>query len=367
MATNESRDVLVALATIAKLLEELPLELAATTGKTTEEILERRHAKEKSELDTLAFGRDEGFGGNRIQDGAQDLYKQAGVSFRKIGSDLVGGATDAAGNASAKVATLLGARFTAALGPLALFNTALNQSTSGLGMVQKSANLVASVFAPILLPATTLISAGLIAVSDILMGKDLHIMSEWFDFVLDRGIPALEQFVRAVDYAAEAANWFAKVRKEVSEKEGSEGALFGPVGAIGKALGINVDKSFLFGPAGGASDIKPESEEAKESTRRARDTVGSALSDVMKSLRLSLGPRAQITGLESVGRGVQLAALNQDPLEARLMRQQIAILERIEAAIRRNQRRAANERVYDPEKHGLADDTGSVAFGGGDF
>jgi hypothetical protein len=52
-----------------------------------------------------------------------------------------------------------------------------------------------------------------------------------------------------------------------------------------------------------------------------------------------------MSGLEEVGRAAQMAALQQDPLEARLMRDQLKVLEKIESAV--SKRREA-DRVYDP-------------------
>jgi 23S rRNA G2445 N2-methylase RlmL len=49
-----------------------------------------------------------------------------------------------------------------------------------------------------------------------------------------------------------------------------------------------------------------------------------------------------------VGKSVQLAALNADPLEARLLRQQLMVLERIAAAVERRREADASGRVHDP-------------------
>jgi hypothetical protein len=63
------------------------------------------------------------------------------------------------------------------------------------------------------------------------------------------------------------------------------------------------------------------------------DDFGKSMSAVLASLRLSLGPKATVSGLGDVGRAAQLAALNNDPLDAELLRLQLSALERIERGV----------------------------------
>lgn len=86
---------------------------------------------------------------------------------------------------------------------------------------------------------------------------------------------------------------------------------------------------------------------------------------------MSMGPKAQISGIGDVGRQVQMAAINNDPLEARLMKMQLTVLEKIERSVSQNR---TPRRVYDPSESrtdrltGAGDyEGGTSAGGGGDY
>jgi hypothetical protein len=71
-----------------------------------------------------------------------------------------------------------------------------------------------------------------------------------------------------------------------------------------------------------------------EEDARAATPAGrlSGLEDVIRSLRISVGPKAQFSGLGEVTKNAQIAALNLDPVEMRMLRIMTREVELLEAA-----------------------------------
>lgn len=412
----------------------------------------------------------------------------------------------AAGAASA-VASMMAARFSAALGPLAIFAQTLQTTSSGMGVLQKSVSVLAAVFAPLVLPVAIALAAALLEFADKLDGELKPAFDEWTRYILNDVLPAMRQFMDAlidivkwvkgvVGYAKEKTDkaadvviaaagldkidnaevekrklWEEQYRKEAQrgvtedtirarmtqrfaenaeltdqqrdqytdwhvarfrnasdqndvarrgervaglkdeirkglteaaylERERSAGVaerLMGvrsqdyqtakrtafdgdkDVAALadrirggltragysdelrGKGLiGIGgtasmSEKQQLYdrwdaasamargpdGNSGGWGILAAAIENAGKGGSATKAGSGSgvsafgrdALGDVVKSLRLSIGPKATISGLESVGRSAQLAALNSDPLDRTLEELQLKSLERIEKVL----------------------------------
>lgn len=77
-------------------------------------------------------------------------------------------------------------------------------------------------------------------------------------------------------------------------------------------------KGYKFGPGG-----EPGQGEG------AAGFVPGAMKDVLRSLQQSLGPKAAFSSLTEVGKQAQLAALNQDPLDAKVFRRGIETLQKL--------------------------------------
>lgn len=208
---------------------------------------------------------------------------------------------------------LMGAKFAAIAGPLAVLGQVLSSATSGLQTLGKAAQLVASAFGPIILPAALMLATSFTAVAELMSDVGGPAMDAFFDLVINTLVPAITSSIDAFILLANITNEAADVLKALG-------------GAAGSA------SAFLHG----------------RGSRDARERVGGSMRDVMESFRRSLGPKAQISGLGEVGKSVQLAALNADPLEARLLRQQLMVLERIAAAVERRREADASGRVHDP-------------------
>lgn len=386
---GKSEDALLtAIRLLTQHIADLPLALASVHGKSAEDILEQRHAETKTDLDPLAFGRDEGFGDARAQseqgraaqrgEAAQKFETASGqTNSARVGTgdkpadiagkpaDIAGKPADLAGKpAPPKPAegaapggkpgggglpsmfgglggatTLLTAKFAAVLGPLAMMSQVLQAPISGFQVLGTSAKVLAGTLAPVLLPVTVLLATALTALSDVVLATLMPGLEGFFSVIVGMGIPAVIIFIDAV---RDAAEWIEKWTKWFKEKfgggedgstldqiEGVANLLTGGgdgfgMGTIGRAAGTEIVGTDTF-----RDDFMP--------TERA-DTgaiVMNALRDVMGSMRASMGPKAQISGLESVGKSAQLAALNQDPLEARMLRTQQQIFQLMERAVAR--------------------------------
>ena len=235
----------------------------------------------------------------------------------------------------------------AVAGPAAILGQVLESNVSGFRLVATGTKLLASVFAPVLLPATMMAAAGMAAVAEALSEEGGPALEEFFDLVFEYGIPALEAFVQSVEDAV----YILKQMKDLDDRATQW---------VRDQLGLGGG-----GGEGGGDAVREALSGLTEGDHGARRT-DSALSDVMRSLRNSLGPRGTVGSVEGVSRQAQAAALNADPLEQRLMRQQLDALQRIERSLNRNRSR----RAFDPRggATGAGDFSGGAdAGGGGDY
>ena len=205
---------------------------------------------------------------------------------------------------------LVVAKFAAVAGPLAIIATVVSSATSGFQTLQSAVKLLAGTIAPVLLPVVLMLATTFVAFSDVLMEVGLPVMETFFSVVLDTLIPAIEWMVEQFEWAAKGIIEFIDSLDFLSD-----------------------------------STVAASEEIFGRGDKKTRSRVDGAMRDVLTSFRMSIGPKATMSGLDEVGRAAQMAALQQDPLEARLMRDQLRVLEKIESAV--SKRREA-DRVYDP-------------------
>lgn len=123
------------------------------------------------------------------------------------------------------------------------------------------------------------------------------------------------------------------------------------VGWLGRVAGLGGGGESPATPAAPAAATTPDRPEKQASGGSAPQPSGGgvfdrALNDVTRSLQMSIGPKASYTGLTEVGKQAQLAALNQDPLDARVLKRSIESIQEFLAAIRDNTGRAADKPVF---------------------
>lgn len=249
----------------------------------------------------------------------KNLASAAGLTPGGPVSGVVGklGAVGAALSPFVSVIETVVGKFASIIGPMAILQQAMSSTVSGFGVLQKATNLVATAIAPVLLPVTLVLAAGMSALATVLTGALSPVLDQWFDIVLTQGIPAMEQLVAVLAVAASTA-----------------GDLVSGFHAISSVLGT-------VNPSGSGG---------------TREAIDRGLTESIRSLRASIGPKATISSLGGVGQAAQLAALNNDPLEARLLRQQVDLLTKIESGVNRHREAERQARVYDP-----GDGTGVVS------
>jgi hypothetical protein len=351
--SNEDKALVVAFELLRKQLHDSAAATAANTQRTEDDYREQAKALRElaAKLDT-AEGRAPAPGApppggpaptvNPNQAALADWQNDPERKERNAARQLAGAKKAERGqalNASPLFGVLgqVAAKFAAVVGPAALLGQVLNSQISGFQVLGTATKVLAATIAPVLLPATVALSAGVLALSDVIMDHGLPVMDRWFDYVLGTAIPAIAFLIDTIDDAGKGVEDFAEaVEDAVNWVERK-------INSLNPFSESNPDERRFLG--------------VKWSDRGTGEAgVNAGLADTLRSLRMSMGPRAQITGIGDVGRGAQLASIQADPLEARLMRDQLKVLEKIEAKL---PGRAAPRRVYDPGE--------TTAGGGADY
>lgn len=256
-------------------------------------------------------------------------------------------------NPLVQIFTQVAQKFASILSPFAVLNAAMNSTTSGFQLMSTAVKLVAIPLSAVFLPVTLAVSAGLLALSESLMDH-LPLLDQFMTTVLGVLIPTITFFVGVIDSAADHIQEMQEASQDFADWVRDH------VGGAGMAG--------LLGPGGALIDQLLDSSREDVNYDYHQERMNAGLSDALRSLRQQIGPRAQSFGLESAGRSLQVGILNSDPLEVRLMRDQIRVLERIERAVDKRNRRGRGA-PYRTGAGELADDTGSGGSfeDGGDF
>ncbi len=222
-------------------------------------------------------------------------------------------------------------KFTAILGPLALLGEVLKAPIAGFEILAKSAKLVSLALAPVLLPATVLISTALVALAEVVTGSLAPVFENLFSIVLGLGIPVIIGFIDGILDASRQLEQFAKdlgISKVTAQDVSKYGGYLRDIvqwGIPGQQGNVIARRSFKEITGRDLQDKNPIN---------GTTIVQGALRDVIQSLRNSIGPKANIGTIEGVAKSIQLAALNIDPIEARMVRIQERILVILENAVR---------------------------------
>ena len=269
----------------------------------------------------------------------------------KFNTDKARGAAAAGkvmGNPIMQVLSEVAGKFAAIIGPAAVLSAVLNSTVSGFGTLQTSVKVFASTLAPVLLPATLMLSSVFLGMADI-VNEHGELIEAATDLLM-RLVAVVEVVIQWLDEAADHIQEMNAAAEEFADW-----------------VRRNVNSLNPF-----SDDEQAAGRDALSATDGAKDATAKGMRDALQSLRQSIGPRSTTTGLGSVGAAVQSAALNADPLEARLLKQQLEALNRIEGKLPGRNR--AGRPVYDPEARGAASNTGagdyehgSSSGGGGDY
>lgn len=257
------------------------------------------------------------------------------------------------------VAKAIGTRFLAVLGPLYALSTVLQQTNSGVGVFGKAVNVLGATLAPLLLPVFAMLAAGVLSVADMLWSKLLPALGKFYEWALKFGIPAAEEAVGkaedTIDTGVAAKNLVTKGEAPKIEDVPRMAKQLLPPGAdfilrnLDQTIPAQIAKQFT-----GAEPKIPESPRGTAAfggeTETGKPKLGELFSqnmrDVIRSLAMSMGPKASYVGLGEVGKQAQLAALNADPIEMKAAQRVIASIQEFQKAWEDSQRkREADEQL----------------------
>lgn len=347
--TRDDAALLVAMELLRQSLDGNTMGSAANT-KRTEAALERQARELRDFVDGKAYRPERA---TSVPGGIADTEDEGGGGGGK-------GKGKGAAGAVSKVLDLLASKFTAVLAPLALFGAAVAAPASGLQTFLKSVQALAASLAPIFTPVSVLFSTAVLAVSEVLTGELAPVLEDWYAFILEEGIPAIEQFIEWVLKAAEAAKGAYDLIPDTDDV--IDGAIVGGATAVAGPIGGGIAASLLFDRDPADAAAAPGDPVAGPAPRSsARGITSAALSDTLASLRLSLGPRAAISGLSGAASAAQLAALNVDPIEQRILKANLDMLNRLERIARNTT--PGGKRVYGDGDFGSGTGAGGGSYG----
>jgi hypothetical protein len=254
-----------------------------------------------------------------------------------------------------KAMDLFSGKLLAVLGPLAIVAGILSSAGSGFQVLVSAMNLLIAVLAPVLMPVFIVLA---VAVAELAMKLREHMLGAvravatfMFEYVLPAFRALAEVVGTVVGYlidfgaglisaASTVLGWAGDVGDWLWEKGGdvvdaiddailpervASGAAGMGAADIAKAAMAAVkggDFAGASGAGGGFDDGGPAAklsgaDAAKvrmaEEAKRAGDM--DMLGMVIRSLEMSIGPKAQISGISQAFKNAQLAAINADPLD----------------------------------------------------
>lgn len=255
------------------------------------------------------------------------------------------------------MARAIGARFLAVLAPLYALSTILNQTNSGMGVFGKAVNVLGATLAPILLPVFAILAATVLSVSDIIAGKLIPALGEFYDWVLKVAVPFAE---KKVEQAGEGVDAWVATKNLVTQGKMPEGKHLDtilrnslPGGEQASDLSKFLNQKILQLGAWGSRQVgkddtpwknamqlpmaggKIENKAPEEAKPNFGQMFSANMRDVLKSLAMSVGPKASYSSLGEAGKQAQLAALNADPIEMKAAQRVIASIEEFQRAFER--------------------------------
>jgi hypothetical protein len=284
------------------------------------------------------------------------------------------------------LANMLLARFAMVLGPMAIFGQALQSQSSGFHVLGKVVQILGALIGAFLLPAVAMIAGALLDLTDDIEEDLLAAAREFGAFVMGTLVPAvrfladvisgtIDVFVWLGEVVGDVIGWFGDLIASDAESDAKYAAaddelkkmgLGGLIGAEG-ARARTTERDAAGGPPAGwfekllekgtSGDTAGAGETREEKVKR------SGIDDVIASLKMSMGPKASFSGLADVGKSAQLAALNADPIDQRLLRLNMRMVELLED-IRNGRKPGDRKPVYDTGRFSGGGAGGAV---GGDF
>ncbi|MCE9566546.1 MAG: hypothetical protein K8U57_31365 [Planctomycetes bacterium] len=253
-------------------------------------------------------------------------------------------------SAFATIGNALTGKLLGALGPITSLAQIIGSSASGFQVFTAAMNVVAATLAPIVLPVFLAMAGAALDFADVLQTKLAPGMKQFIGLVFDGLIPVLakliEYFFRLTDGLADIMLAVANFTSEIPNlARDLRNAVLGPV-ATDEERADSIREARKAGTSdeviriGGAfTGVKPADLArafdlaGREAGRKADLTGGEfkvigtgggraggrGIDDAISSFLQSIGPKAQFSGLADVGKSAQLAALNGDAIQQRML------------------------------------------------
>lgn len=327
--------------------------------------------------------------GRRLAKDFQTIKNVFGRAAAPIGA-AAGGAAKVGSAALGGIEKLLGGMFgklMLVLGPIALLASVIQSNLSGVQLVMSAFKLLGATLAPILLPIMILLATGLTELSDRIWNDLQPVLGEFYKFIINLLLPAVSALVDA--FMVATAIFDSEARKRIAHEMGRDlsGERAAELEAERKRV-MAIPSSQAEGAAIEAAERRGET--APEPTPytgtpptvgekaagkkagglgdqggllggKATGTTRAALSDVLREFRMSVTPKASISGLTEVGKNIQLGALNQSPFEAKMLDRVLGVLNALDRIDANTRSRGPGGR-YDTPKASVSGTTAEERF-----
>lgn len=255
------------------------------------------------------------------------------------------------------------AQFGALVGPMAILAAVVSSSASGFQVLGTAVKLLGATLAPLILPVVAVVAAGLTMLSNELWEDIEPALDDWYEIVMEELVPAVKAMVEIFrdmaryamhpgqlleDFGDDLRDGLRSLNPFTSKEDDEE-----------KSRNRDEERRAERG------QTPPGPKEAERRTGREKnpdERFDLAMGDVLGELRHSMGSKASIGSITNVGNQAQLAALNESPLERKILERVTKAVEHLgKIANRRKEARAA----YGGGDTGAGDFSGDPGVGGG--
>lgn len=250
------------------------------------------------------------------------------------------------GPAGGGIFSMLAAQFKSVLGPMALFGQVMGSSSSGFRVLGTVVKYFAATIGSIILPVVFSLSVALLELTDTVWKKIKPVLTGLYQIIAHTILPVFRLLASViggiigvvgdvVGALGDAASWVARqFTSTEEEKRENEKAMAEFAVTFGGFSKEEAEAHFVKNRTG--TDIVEgalgEGGKAQLDALIAKFAGGDARDDVMKSLMMSMMPKAQTMGVSAAYSAAREKALNADPIEMKMLKVQMEQLAELKAA-----------------------------------
>lgn len=261
----------------------------------------------------------------------RDQNRQFNNSAQARGPRQTGGG---AGTAAARQATAAMSAFTGmilrAIGPIGIVVGMLTAVSSGFAQFQQVVDLLMTVLGGFLLPFFLLFGAALLSLTQIFMDRMGPAMEEFYEIVFQL-IPVFDALLKVIITIYDLYMYMIVAIREF-------------INFLGNLIRQKLTDGAEVALPGSGEILQRAREQAENFINEGKKKFGKkdgadvgdfrkALAMMIQSFKLSIGPKATLTGLDTAWNKKLLDAVNVDPIEAEKKRMLMKIIELLERAL----------------------------------